>query len=202
MKKLLIILLFFSACSITDLSPESQKWIASVYNQGWYWPLKDNQDKPSGHLVPFQSDGSFVGEFTPWTDKSGNSRLDMPIQYNTKYILDEVNEDSTHAYYRFTYRFNGENLTLYQGVFHGYLNTTKEPGIFWASLINRIDPPDPGNNADIRAWLLGTYAKDNFGTEGSSLGLKKSSRSTTVENNTPNDSNAPTSDNTSGTMKN
>ena len=198
MKKLLIILLFFSACSITDLSPESQKWIASIYNQGWYWPLKVNQDKPSDDLVPFQSDGSLVAGFTPWD----NTRPDMPIQYNTKYILDEVNEDSTHAYYRFTYRFNGENLTLYYDIFHGYLNTTREPGIFWASLMNRIEPPALGNNADIRAWLLETFAKGNFGNEGSSLGLKKSRRSITSEDSASYSSNAPTSDNTSGTIKN
>ena len=199
MKKLLIILLFFSACSITELSPESQKWIASVYNQGWYWPLKDNQDKPSDDLVLFQSDGSFVAGFTPWD----NTRPDMPIQHDTKYILDEVNEDSTHAYYRFTYRFNGENLTLYFNIFHGYLITTGEPGIFWARLKDGNEPPaSEFSNNDKRAWLLETFAKNNFDHNGYTLGLKKSSRSTTVENNMPNDSNAPTSDNTSGTMKN
>ena len=200
MKKLIIILLLFSACSITDLSPESQKWIASVYNQGWHWPvLLSDPIEASNDPVPFQSDGSFVAGFTPWD----NTRPDMPIQYNTKYILDEVNEDSTHAYYRFTYRFNGENLTLYFNIFHGYLTTTKEPGIFWARLKDGNEPPASGfSNNDKRAWLLETFAKGNFDHNGYTLGLKKSRRSITSEDSASYSSNAPTSDNTSGTMKN
>jgi hypothetical protein len=197
MKKLLIILLFFSACSITDLSPESQKWIASIYNQGWYWPSQAVPNTPSGKLVPFQSDGSFVvGTFTPWNGREG----DLPLQYNTKLILDEVLH-SSEAYYRFTYRFNGENLTLYYDIFHGYLNTTREPGIFWGSK-EHLTPPSSTSSAVLKAWLLATYSKDVFAHRGYALGLKKSRRSITSEDSASYSSNAPTSDNTSGTMKN
>ena len=198
MKKLIIILLLFSACSITDLSPESQKWIASVYNQGWYWPvLLSDPIEASNDPVLFQSDGSFVvGTFTPWNGREG----DLPLQYNTKLILDEVLH-SSEAYYRFTYRFNGENLTLYYDIFHGYLNTTREPGIFWGSK-EHLTPPSSTSSAVLKAWLLATYSKDVFAHRGYALGLKKSRRSTTSEDNTPNDSNAPTSANASGTMKN
>ena len=205
MKKLLILLLLFSACSTTEDSPE-QKWINSVYEQGWYWPLIGDRYTPSNDLVPFTSTGSFVGSFTPWSD-NGSPRIDLPKQSEITFTLDEVNEDNTYAYYRFTYKFENENLTLYQGVFHGHLTTTKEHGIFWA-LINLTDPPALGENADIRAWLLETYSKDNFSHRGgSTLGLKKrgrttTSKSTTVENNIPNNSNDPTSANTSGTIKN
>ena len=197
MKKLIIILLLFSACSITDLSPESQKWIASVYNQGWHWPSQAVPNTLSGKLVPFQSDGSFVvGTFTPWNGREG----DLPLQYNTKLILDEVLH-SSEAYYRFTYRFNGENLTLYYDIFHGYLNTTREPGIFWGSK-EHLTPPSSTSSAVLKAWLLATYSKDVFAHRGYALGLKKSRRSITSEDSASYSSNAPTSDNTSGTMKN
>ena len=207
MKKLLILLLLFSACSTTEDSPE-QKWINSVYEQGWYWPaiLSDPNDPPraSNKEVPFESDGSFVaGSFTPWNP----DRTDLPVQGKTTFILDEV-LNNTYAYYRFTYKFNGENLTLYQGLFHGTLDKTGEPIVAWAYLKAGNEPPDSGaSKAVLKAWLLETYSKGNFGNTGNALGLKKRGRtttgkSTTVENYIPNNSNAPTSANTSGTIKN
>ena len=205
MKKLLILVLLISACSTTP-DIVSQAWVDSVYNQGWYWPKPSSDPiEVSDYLVPFTSTGSFMAGFTPLSDRS-----DLPRQ-EVIYILDEVNENNTYAYYRLTYRFNGENLTLYHGVFHGHLATTGEHGIFWADLKNRktLNPPiESASNNDKRAWLLETFTKNNASPhDGYALALKKSSRSTTsksttVENYIPNNSNAPTSANTSGTIKN
>ena len=199
MKKLLILLLLFSACSTTEDSPE-QKWIDSVYNQGWYTPDSD-------HFVPFQPNGSITMEFFPWKvwnddDREYYALECLPLQNNTKYTLDEVIND-THAYYRFNYMFKGENLTLYYEMFHGYLDATGESGIFWAVPSNYEHPPiKPAPDNERKEWLIKTFAKGNFSTRGYALGLKKSSRSTTVENNIPNNSNAPTSDNASGAINN
>ena len=202
MKKLLILVLLFGSCSA---APDivSQAWVDSVYNQGWYWPdisgnpAPGDPPKVSNTPVPFTSTGSFMAGFCP----SGMVRQDG------MFTLDEVNEDNTYAYYRFTYKFNNENLTLYQGVFHGYLNDTTIPGIFWANLKVKNPPDSSATDADKRAWLVETYTKDNFGNSGHALGLKKRGRtttgkSTTVENYIPNNSNAPTSANTSGTINN
>ena len=192
MKKLLILVLLFGSCSA---APDivSQAWVDSVYNQGWYWPKPSSDPiEVSDYLVPFTSTGSFMAGFCP----SGMVRQDG------MFTLDEVNEDNTYAYYRFTYKFNNENLTLYQGVFHGYLNDTTIPGIFWANLKVKNPPDSSATDADKRAWLVETYTKDNFDTSGHALGLKKRGRSTMSENSAPNDSNTPTSANTSGTIKN
>ena len=192
MKKLLILVLLFSACSTTEDSPE-QKWINSVYEQGWYQATGGSAtDSP----LRFQYDGSFIASITPFPSIS-----DMPEQV-TKLILDQVNEDGTYAYYRFTYKFNNENLTLYYGIFHGHLRSTEEPGIFWADKIFNTTPSLDASLSDKRAWLLKVFAKDNFTHSGYALALKKSSRSTTIENNIPNNSNDPTSDNASGTINN
>lgn len=195
MKKLLLLLplLLFSSCSAGKDSAE--KWINSVYDQGWYWSY---DGLPSDEPVPFQPDGSFIGSFTPCSD-----RPDLPKQDNTMYVLDEVVGNNTHAYYRFNYQFNGENLTLYYGIFHGFLDTTREPGIFWSYVKNDYLPSESALDSEKKAGLLKTFAKDNFdNSRGSALGLKKRGRSTISESNTPNDSNSPTLDNTSlGTIK-
>ena len=183
MKKLLILLLLFSACSTTEDSPE-QKWINSVYNQGWYIP---NLDK----FVPFQPNGSITMEFFPWKvwnddDKVYYALECLPLQNNTKYTLDEVIHD-THAYYLFNYMFKGENLTLYYEMFRGSLDATGESGIFWATPSTYESPPiKPAPDNERKEWLLKTFAKGNFGNTGGAFGLKKSSRTSTIENNTPN----------------
>ena len=191
MKKLLILVLLFSACSVTE-DTDKQKWIDSVYDQGWYWASNSGP-------VPFLSNGSFEASFLPW-DKT---LPDMPIR-RVIYVLDEVNEDSTYAYYRFTYHFNGENLILYYGILHGVLDSTGEPGIFWACVKNITEPSPSDSDSVKKAWLLKTFAKGNFSNHiNNTLGLKKSSRTSTIENNTPRDFNAPRSkDNYSGTIKN
>ena len=174
MKKLLILLLLFSACSTTEDSPE-QKWINSVYEQGWYIP---NSDK----FVPFQPNGSITMDFLPW-DYTIEC---LPVQYYTKYSLDEVIND-THAYYRFNYMFKGENLTLYYEMFRGSLDATGESGIFWATPSTYESPPiKPAPDNERKEWLTKTFAKGNFGNTGGAFGLKKSSRTSTIENNTPN----------------
>ena len=185
MKKLLILLLLFSACSTTEDSPE-QKWVDSVYNQGWFWPLMRDHNLPSDYPVSFTSEGSFIAGFCP----SGMVRQEVV------YILDEAVWDDSYAYYSFNYRFNGENLTLYYRIFHGHLNSTGEPGIFWAMTYS--DDAPPLELSKQKTWLLKTFAKGNFFNTGHTLGLKKrgratTSKSTTSENSTPNNSNFPRS---------
>ena len=185
MKKLLIVLLFFSACSTQDKNPDTdkQKWIDSVYNQGWYWP--NNGGTASDTPVPFTSEGSFIAGFTPWF-----GRDDLPKQ-GVRYILDEAVWDDSYAYYSFNYRFNGENLTLYYRIFHAHLNTTGEPGLFWAMTYS--DDAPPLELSEQKAWLLKTFAKGNFFHSGYTLGLKKRGRATMSENSAPRDFNAPRS---------
>ena len=182
MKKLLILLLLFSACSTTQ-DIVSQAWVDSVYNQGWYIA---RDGVATDYPLRFTSNGSFEGYFGP---------LDMPTQ-EVVYILDEVVWDDSYAYYSFNYRFNGENLTLYYRIFHGHLNSTGEPGLFWAMTYS--DDPPPLELSEQKAWLLKTFAKGNYFNSGHALALKKrgrttTSKSTTVENNIPNNSNFPRS---------
>ena len=188
MKKLLILLLLFSACSTQDVNKEN--WINSVYNQGWFWPSIYDHNLPSSERVPFTSEGSFIASFTPWF-----GRDDLPEQ-GVRYILDEAVWDDSYAYYSFNYRFNGENLTLYYRIFHAHLNTTGEPGLFWAMTYS--DDAPPLELSEQKAWLLKTFAKGNFFHSGHTLGLKKRDRATTSkstisENSAPRDFNAPRS---------
>lgn len=162
MKKILVLLiLVFISCSNNSTTESiattaelqkttKQAWIDSVYNQGWKWSAPNGEIYDSNTLFGFKKDGSIM---------IGLSVNQEPDRQYITLTLDEA-VSATEVYYSFTYKFNGEELTLYDGLSIGETSTSK-PALFLTDFQKAEGWQDTYgySKEQKKQWLIDTYSK-------------------------------------------
>ena len=147
----------------TDPTNNTELWINAVYNQGW---KKQFLGSPLDEDFPFESNGNFIMDFNP----SQFSPNTFETQLNTQFILDEVLDDVSGAYYRIIYTFGGENIELYTLISYGKF----EHQMLIYLPKNDASAPSSGATTQVKKqWLKKEYVKGNFSSLGKLIAVKK-----------------------------
>ena len=139
----------------------TELWINAVYNQGW-----EKIFLGSGEAFPFESNGNFIMDFTP----SHFSPATFETQVNTKFILDEVLDDVSGAYYKIIYTLNGENIELYTLISYGKFAHQMQ---IYLPNGDASAPPSSATTEIKKQWLKKEYVKGNFSSLGNLIAVKK-----------------------------